>query len=104
MRARWREGYIDRDGDDFALSDDRNNTWTQCGAVYSRRICCPDYALAILGVLSNAADGDKWGYHTAVEVWRESEGEVIDGEFVLKGGRMYVPRDRCDYSLFYTVD
>ena len=103
LSRRWKEGF--ESGDDFMVSDDRNNAWTQCGGVYTTRVCCPLYAVTILEVLASDADADKWAYHTAVETWRPESGlpavpSHVAGQFVLKSGRMYVPNDGYDYSPF----
>jgi hypothetical protein len=108
LSRRWTEGY--QIGDDFMVSDDRNNAWTQCGGVYTPRVCCPEYVISILRVLASVADGDKWAYDTAVEVvWRPEDPYPVtppyaSGGFVIKSGRVYVPKDGYDYSRFYRLD
>jgi hypothetical protein len=104
LSIRWCEDCCG--GADFAVGDDWSLTWCQCGAVNSPRICCPDYAATILGVLEKMPDSDKWAYSTAVENGAGHEDfplpPLASGEFVLKAGRMYVPRDELDYSRFFS--
>lgn len=104
LSARWKEGY--QIGDDFFVSDDRNNAWAQCGGVYSQRICCPDYALTVMSVLASVPDSNKWAYHTAIEVQQAAGGLPRAAaktlpQFVLKTGRMFVPKDGNNYARFF---
>jgi hypothetical protein len=105
LSRHWKEGF--HAGDDFMVSDDRNHAWTQCGGVYTPRVCCPEYVLTILRVLAGVPNSDKWAYHTAVEVvWRPEDAYPVtppyaSGGFVIKSGQMFVPKDGYDYSRFY---
>jgi hypothetical protein len=73
--------------------------WHHCGGIYSNRICCPEYVETIVSVIAKLPHARSWAYHTAVEVgWRE-EAPVLPqlGQFFIRDGTMYAPKDKNDY-------
>lgn len=103
LRLKWIEDCCGRA--DFAIGDDWTLSWSQCGGVYSARICCPDYTETLLQVLRHVPESYRWAYSTAVENLDGHPGFPIprfsSGEFVVRAGRIYVPEDSFDYASFF---
>ena len=98
LGALWEESCF---GDaDFAVADDWQEFWTQCGGIYSPAICTPQYVEIISAVISESDDPDKWGYHTACEV--DNLGPDAPMEFIIRKDLLIIPDDGADYSRFET--
>ena len=98
LTGKWEE---DCCGDkDFAIMDEGEGfgTWQHCGAIYSNRICGPEYVEAILKVMAPLPHAALWTYHTACETWRDDAPLPAFGEFFLRGGTLYAPKDENDYA------
>lgn len=103
LGAKWKEGSPYDDGD-FMMMDkvEAFQGWHHCGGIYSNRICCPQYVETIVGVIEKLPHARLWAYHTAVEVGlyvdQEERALVNDtGQFFIRGGTLYTPKDKNDY-------
>jgi hypothetical protein len=99
LLAIWTEdasGYAD-----FAIADDRSNSWTQCGGIYTKRVMCRRFALTVAEVLAETKHPKEWGFHCVIELWMtdQSVRPGSNGEFVVKDRTLYIPNDDgFDYS------
>lgn len=75
------------DPDDYEVGWDFDYCYHVCGGIYSDRIVCPEYLLAIMNALASAPTPDKWTYHTACEA------DHFDGEFFIRDGSVYISSD-----------
>jgi hypothetical protein len=104
LSAKWDEDCCGRA--DFAVGDEWGDSWTQCGGIYSARICCPDFVTVVSRALANTQHKEKWAFNVAVEVWDGDERTKLGlpfhcGQLVIKAGFLFVPLDGFDYSMFY---
>jgi hypothetical protein len=83
---------------DFAIMDTEewSGTWHHCGAIYSGRVCCPEYVETILNAIRSLPHAALWTYHTACEC--VDDGAEFVGEFFVRAGKLYVPEDGNDYA------
>src|SRR5579859_6600468 len=98
LRAKWEEDWCGRK--DFAIMDDKEafGGWHHCGGIYSTRICCPEYVEAILSVIAPLPHALLWTYHTSCETWQDDSPLPVHGEFFVRGGKIYAPKDENDYA------
>lgn len=93
LARNWRESCF---GDaDFALSDDRTNTWAQAGGIQSEAMLSPSVIGVIFEELSRSSAPDKWGVLLSVECpGAATNGDELNGEFLVKNGAVYVAQYR----------
>jgi len=98
LTAKWEEDCCGEK--DFAMMDEGEafGGWHHCGGIYSSRICCPKYVETIAAVLEQLPHVALWTYHTACEVWHEDAPLPAFGEFFIRGGKLYAPKDENDYA------
>ena len=98
LKANWEEDHCGNK--DFAMMDEGEafQGWHHCGAIYSNRICCPEYVEAIMEVIAPLPHAALWTYHTACEAWRDDAPLPDFGEFFIRGGKLYAPKDKNDYA------
>ena len=59
LQSKWRESCY---GDaDFALSDDRTNTWAQAGGIQNKKLLTCDLIRMVFKILKEHPHGDRWG-------------------------------------------
>jgi hypothetical protein len=98
LRKQWKTG---GDIDEFVIADDRSDTWTQCGGIYSMKALCPAFPRMVAEVLRASRHPREWSFHCVIELWVLDRSLPLDrdGEFVVRDGVIYIPGDdRCDYS------
>jgi hypothetical protein len=101
LSAHWEEdpsGCLDKD---FAMMHEREafGAWHHCGAIHTNRICSAKYVQTISDVMARLPHSSLWTYHTSCELkWREEEPLLDDGEFFVRNGKLYVPKDGNDYA------
>ena len=91
LQSRWRESCY---GDaDFALSDDRTNTWAQAGGIQSAKLMTRDLVSMVFDVLKAHPHSDKWGvsFHIHIKIGLLKL-KAVTGEILLKNGVLYVAR------------
>jgi hypothetical protein len=78
---------------------DAFDAWMHSGGIYSNRICCPEYVQVILAAMAPLPHSEKWMYHTACELWRESKPVLAtgNGEFFARNSTLFAPVDGNDY-------
>lgn len=81
LKASWVES------DDFYVGWDFNYCYHVCGGIYSDRIVCPEYLLAVDAALKAAPFSDRWTYHTACET------DSYNGEFFIRNGTLFISED-----------
>jgi hypothetical protein len=98
LGARWEEDCCGEK--DFAIMDECEafGGWHHCGGIYSARICRPEYVEVLLGVLARLAHSALWTYHTVCEVWEDDSPLPAFGEFFIRNGKLYAPKDENDYA------
>ena len=98
LSAKWEEDFCGER--DFAIMDEGEafGAWHHCGGIYSSRICCPEYVDAIVGVLARLPHSPLWTYHTACETQHEDSPLPTHGEFFIRDGKLYAPKDDNDYA------
>src|SRR5688572_2396022 len=85
------------DGEDFEVASDTNRAFTLCGGVYSPRIVCRDYLDCLCRAVGPFPNRERWSYTTAVEL-QEPVGGMTDCDFVLRGRRIFVLRERTPFD------
>jgi hypothetical protein len=98
LAAKWKEDCCGNK--DFAMMDEGEGfgAWHHCGGIYSNRICCPQYVEVIASVLATLPHAALWTYHTACETWCDDAPLPAFGEFFIRGGKLYAPKDENDYA------
>lgn len=98
LTAKWEEDSCGKK--DFAMMDAREGFqgWHHCGAIYSSRICCPEYVEKIMAVMAPLPHVELWTYHTACETWLDDSPLPASGEFFIRDGKLYAPKDKNDYG------
>jgi hypothetical protein len=98
LKKAWEEDYCGNK--DFAIMDDKEafGGWHHCGGIYSTRICCPEYIEAITAVIASLAHASLWTYHTTCETWQDDTPLPVHGEFFVRDGKLYAPKDDNDYA------
>jgi|ERR1051325_8158760 hypothetical protein len=90
---------------DFAIMDtgEWSGTWHHCGGIYSNRICCARYITTILEVIGTLPHAALWTYHTACELSMTEDEPLFDGDFFIRGGKMFVlpPLEDEDYDKIF---
>jgi hypothetical protein len=83
-------------GDDFEVGWDFNYCHHTCGGIYSDRIFCKDFVLAIRDALQSVDQDGRWTYHTVCEIEVNPEGKTAAesmedrGEFFVRDGICYI--------------
>lgn len=98
LSGKWKEDACGNK--DFAMMDEGEGfgSWHHCGAIYSNRICCPAYVEKILAAIVPLCHAALWTYHTACEAWRDDAPLPAFGEFFVRNGKVYAPKDENDYA------
>jgi len=98
LKRAWEEDFCGNK--DFAIMDDKEafGGWHHCGGIYSTRICCPEYVEAITAVIASLPHASLWTYHTACETWQDDTPLPVHGEFFVRDGKLYAPKDDNDYA------
>lgn len=98
LTAKWEEDCCGEK--DFAMMDEGEafQGWHHCGGIYSNHICCPEYVETIVDVIAPLPHAALWTYHTACETWRDDAPLPEFGEFFIRGGKLYAPKDKNDYK------
>jgi hypothetical protein len=91
LQSRWRESCY---GDaDFALSDDRSNTWAQAGGIQSAKMLTRDFVRMVFDVLKTHPHSDRWGVLFSIKIEAGLlKRKAVTGEILLKNGVLYVAR------------
>lgn len=94
LERKWKEE------DDFAVGWDFDYCFHTCGGIYSDRIFCNDYVVAVRDALQSVDGPGRWTYHTVCEILvapdAKTAGEAIEdrGEFFLRNGTCYINATR----------
>jgi hypothetical protein len=104
LSAHWEEdpsGCLEKD---FAMmhKGEAFGAWHHCGAIHTNRICNPRYVQAVSDVMACLPHSLFWTYHTSCEMkWKEEEPVLEDGEFFVRNGKLYAPKDGNDYAKIF---
>ena len=86
LRVHWKESCY---GDaDFALSDDRTNTWAQAGGINNEAILSKSFPKMIFKSLKQFQNGAKWGVLFSINIGKQSG--TLNGEILLKNNITYI--------------
>ena len=98
LTRKWKEDFCG--AKDFAIMDDKEafGGWHHCGGIYSTRICCPEYVETVVPVLALLPHASLWTYHTTCETWQDDTPLPVHGEFFIRDGKLYAPKDENDYA------
>jgi hypothetical protein len=100
ISSRWTISEFGGMDKDCAIMDNEAaGAWHHCGGIYRNRICCREYVEALLSAIADMPHADLWTYHTSCEMsWKERRPLIGDGEFFVRGGKLFAPRDGNDYA------
>lgn len=84
---------------DYAVSDELQDAFFLCGAIYTNKMAGAGYLKAVRGAFEGLPHASRWAFHTVCEIWlNEDEPKIGDGEFFVTGDRIYAPDDGQDYA------
>lgn len=92
LKRRWREAeFVEGEQADFALSDDRNNAWVQCGGIYTSDALCGDFVGAVAEVINQSAQAELWSVHFVIELGMGEDPSMPNGEIIILRDTIHVP-------------
>ncbi|HXI71887.1 MAG TPA: hypothetical protein VNN22_16145 [Verrucomicrobiae bacterium] len=91
LQSRWKESCY---GDaDFALSDDRSNTWAQAGGIQNAKMLTRDFVRMVFDVIKTQPHSDRWGTLFSIQIAAGLlRRKAVTGEILLKNGVLCVAK------------